>query len=143
MHLVYWLNSEAETLLRIFSIDLLGVRSWHHPVVTSRCIFGLPGNAILSVNANAVGHYHVLFKSAFHMCFLLSKPCFSLKSVSLNSCYTKANQKWIDSFPETSFSSIHPHHYRNVPIQKHRPWKVSALNYLWQNQKQSSRIFHF
>ena len=28
--------------------------------MTSGCIFGLPGNARLSVNANSVGHYHVL-----------------------------------------------------------------------------------
>ena len=63
-------------------------------------LWGLPGNARLSANANAVGHYHVLFKSTFHLCFLPSKPCVSLKSVPLNSCYTKANQQWIDYFPE-------------------------------------------
>ena len=101
------------------SIDLLGVCSWHHPVVTSGCIFGLPGNARLSVNVNSMGHYHVLFKSAFHLCFLPSKPCFSQKSVPLNLCYTKANQQWIDSFPhdrcdrliksKTSFSSVLSH----------------------------------
>ena len=34
----------------------------------------LPSNATLSVNANAVVHYHVLFKSVFHFGFLLSKP---------------------------------------------------------------------
>ena len=120
MHLVHWLNSEwGRNSIGNISIDLLGVCGWYYPVVTSGCIFGLPGNARLSANANAVGHYHVLIKSAFHLCFLLSKPCFSQKSVPLNSCYTNANQQWIDSFPndrcdrliksKTSFSSVLPH----------------------------------
>ena len=37
----------------------------------------------------------LLFGSAFQFSFLTSKPCFSLKSVALNSFYTKANPQWI------------------------------------------------
>ena len=36
--------------------------------------------------------------SAFHFGFLPSKPSFSLKCVTLNSCYTEANRQWIGSF---------------------------------------------
>ena len=36
--------------------------------------------------------------SAFQFGFLPSKPCFSLKCVTLNSCYTEANPQWIGSF---------------------------------------------
>ena len=93
----------------------LAVRSWHHPVVTSRYILGFPGNATSSANANAVEHYYVLFKSAFHFGFLPSKPCFSQKPVPLNSCYSDANQQWISSFLTdrcdqrlVSAPSIHP-----------------------------------
>ena len=68
-----WSHSEAETRVADISTDLLGVCSWRHPVVTSECILGLPGNATSSANANAVVHYHVLFKSVFHF---PSKPCF-------------------------------------------------------------------
>ena len=38
-------------------------------------------------------------QSAFHFGFLPSKPCFSLKSVPLNLCYTEAYHLWIGSFP--------------------------------------------
>ena len=101
----YWLGARG-----IIVKDLLGVRSWRHPVVTSACILGLPGNGTV--------HYHVLFQSAFHFGFLPSKPFFSRESVPLNSCYTEENQKWIGSFPadrcdrliksKTGFSSVHP-----------------------------------
>lgn len=37
----------------------------------------------------------LLFGSAFQFSFLTSKPCFSLKSVALNSFYAKANPQWI------------------------------------------------
>lgn len=37
--------------------------------------------------------------SASHFGFLPSKPSFSLKCVTLNSCYTEANPQWIGSFP--------------------------------------------
>ena len=63
------------------SIGLLAVRSWRHPVVTSGYILGLPCNATSSANANAVEHYHVLFKNVFYSGFLLWKPCFTQKSV--------------------------------------------------------------
>ena len=36
--------------------------------------------------------------SASHFGFLPSKPSFSLKCVTLNSCYTEANPQWIGSF---------------------------------------------
>ena len=101
------------------SIDLLGVGSWRHPVLTSGCILGLPGNATSSANQILWGT--IMFYSnlsAFHFGFLPSKPCFSRKSVPLNSCYTGANQQWIGSFPadqwdrlvesKAGFSSIHP-----------------------------------
>ena len=48
--------------------------SWRHPVLTSGCILGMPSYAISSANANAVVHYHVLFKRAFHFGILPSKP---------------------------------------------------------------------
>ena len=37
--------------------------------------------------------------SAFQFVFLSSNPFFSLKSVTLNSCYNTANPRWIGSFP--------------------------------------------
>ena len=78
--------------LQIFLLYLLGVCSRRHPVVTSGCILQLPGNTTSSTNANAVVHYHVLFKSAFHFGILPARACFSLKSVPLKSYYTKAHQ---------------------------------------------------
>ena len=48
--------------------------SWRHPVLTSGCILGMLSNTTSSANANAVVHYHVLFKRAFHFGFLPSKP---------------------------------------------------------------------
>ena len=57
-------------------------------------------------------------QSSFHFGFLPSKPCFSLKSVPLNLCYTEAYHLWIGSFPadrcdrliksKTGFSIAHP-----------------------------------
>ena len=78
--------------LQIFLLYLLGVCSRRHPVMTSGCLLRLPGNTTSSANANAVVHYHVLFKSAFHFGFLAAKACFSLKSVPLNSYYTEVYQ---------------------------------------------------
>ena len=76
-----WLHSKAEIWVVNIFIDLLAVRSWRHPVVTSGYILGLPGNATSSANANAVEHYHLLFKNVFYVGFLLWKPCFSQKAV--------------------------------------------------------------
>ena len=78
--------------LQIFLLYLLGVCSRRHPVMTSGCLLRLPGDTTSSANANAVVHYHVLFKSAFHFGFLAAKAGFSLKSVPLNSYYTEAYQ---------------------------------------------------
>ena len=63
-----WLHSEAEIRVVNISIDLLAVRSWCHPVLTSGYILGLSGNyATSSANANAVENYHVFFKNVFYV----------------------------------------------------------------------------
>ena len=54
-HLIGWSNSKAETQVANISIYLLGVCSWHHPVVMPGCILGLPGNIILSAKSKCCG----------------------------------------------------------------------------------------
>ena len=80
MNLLYarmsWLHREAEIRVVNISIDLLAVRSWRHPVVTSGYILGLPGNATSSANANVVEHYHVLFKNVFTSAFYCENLAF-------------------------------------------------------------------
>ena len=56
--LVRWSHSEAEPRVVNISTHLLGVCSWRHPVVTSGCLLGLPGDATLSANANHVYSKH-------------------------------------------------------------------------------------
>lgn len=70
----HWSHSDAETWVANISIDLLGVHSWRHSVLTLGCILGKPSNATSSANANTVVHCYVLFKRAFHFGFLPSKP---------------------------------------------------------------------
>ena len=55
----------AETPVANISISFLGVRSLRHPVVTSGCILGLPGNVTSSANTNAVVHAKIITLEAF------------------------------------------------------------------------------
>jgi len=80
--------------------------SWRHPVLTSGCILGMLSNATSSANANAVVHYHVLFKRAFHFGFLKLKPFLFPKICTFEFmlCQGKPTMNWF--FPRRSMWQI-------------------------------------
>ena len=80
--------------------------SWRHPVLTSGCILGMPSNTISSANANAVVHYHVLFKRAFHFGFLLSKPFLFPKICTFEFMLYRGNPTMNWFFPHRSMWQI-------------------------------------